>query len=71
MEEMKLNANQKVIVEQMRKNPGVTRYQLSVLLEINDTSVGRNIRKLRERGIIRRVGPNQRGKMNGHWEVLI
>ena len=66
-----LNENQKIIIEEMRKNPKITRYRLSIILEINDTSVGRNIRKLREKGIIRRVGPNQRGKANGHWEVLI
>ncbi len=53
------------ILHEMKNNPHITGRQLSETLEISTTAIEKNIKQLREAGIIERVGGTR-----GHWEVL-
>lgn len=50
----------------MRNNPNVTSSQLSKLLGISETAIEKNIKILKDNGMIERVG----SKRNGYWMVL-
>lgn len=69
MEEVKLNETQKGIIEEMKKNPQVTYWELSMKLNRNESNIGRNIRLLRLMGVIRRLGPRYKS-VDRRWEVL-
>ena len=58
--------NENKIFEEMQKNPRVTAEQLSDLLNINLRNTKRNIERLKEKGLIKRVG----SRKTGHWEIL-
>jgi len=60
---------QKRIIEQMRKNPKVTYWDLQLILGISEKSVYKNIKKLKEAGIIKRMGPRYKSVYR-RWEVL-
>ena len=50
----------------MRENPGVTIAELAQTIGISDRAVKKSIKKLKEGGLLRRVGPDK----GGHWEVV-
>jgi ATP-dependent DNA helicase RecG len=54
------------IVEFMRENSLITIPELAKKIGVTERSVERNIQKLQDSGIVRRVGPAK----GGHWEVL-
>lgn len=54
------------IVREMRRNPLVTINELAIMLSISDRAVSKHIKKLQEKGIIRRVGADR----GGSWEVI-
>ena len=54
------------IVELIRNNPKITRKELSETLQINPSAIQKNIEKLKEKGIIARVGSDK----TGSWEVI-
>jgi len=54
------------IVELMKENAFITIPELAEKTGVTERSVERNIQKLQESGIIRRVGPAK----GGHWEVF-
>ena len=58
-------SREKIIV-MMKECPGITQSKLAESLQISVKAVEKQIRSLRERGIIRRVGPDK----GGHWEVI-
>jgi len=49
----------------MVANPKVTLPELSVIVGINEANIQKNIKKLRDLGKIKRVGPAK----GGRWEV--
>ncbi|HUT43239.1 MAG TPA: winged helix-turn-helix transcriptional regulator, partial [Desulfobacterales bacterium] len=50
------------------KNDGdLTISDLASLIGVTERSIERNIRKLQEQGLLRRIGPAK----GGHWEVVI
>ena len=51
----------------MRENNQITQIELSKKLKINESTIKRNISKLRYKGILRRSGSDK----NGYWEVSI
>ena len=69
MDKEKLTENQKKIIEEMRKNPRITLWELSIIINMNESNIQKNVRKLREKGIIRRIGPHYRS-VDRRWEVL-
>jgi len=54
------------IVELMKENAFITIPELAEKTGVTERSVERNIQKLQDSGIVRRVGPAK----GGHWEVL-
>ncbi len=61
-----LSKNERKIYEIMKENPKITAEQLSEILGINLRNTKRNIAKLKEKGLIVRVGSDKAG----HWEVV-
>lgn len=63
---VKITVNQQAIIDEIRKNPFITQQQLSDIVGIARFNINRNMKKLKEQGIIERVGADK----NGHWEIL-
>ncbi|MBU1862144.1 MAG: HTH domain-containing protein, partial [Candidatus Omnitrophica bacterium] len=61
----KLGRNERNIAIIMLKNKNITIQELSGLMGISNTAVENNIRKLKRKKIIRRIGPAK----GGYWEV--
>ena len=62
----KVTEKQQAIMQEIRKKPFVTASELSEILGISLRNTQENMRKLRESGLIRRIGPDR----GGHWEVI-
>ncbi len=62
----KLGDNQRLILESLKNNPFISLSQLSKSIGISQTAIEKNISKLKEIGLITRIGPAK----GGHWEVL-
>ncbi len=62
---VKLNNTQKLIIKLMRENNQITQIELSKELKVNESTIKRNISKLRNKGMLRRIGSDK----NGYWEV--
>ena len=60
---------QKRIIEEMRKNPQITYWDLQLILKISEKAVYKNIKKLKDAGIVRRLGPRYKS-VDRRWEVL-
>ena len=54
------------IVEQMRSNPTISIEELAELCGLTRDGINYNIRNLKNKGIIKRVGPDK----GAHWEVI-
>lgn len=54
------------ILNAIAKNPYITQSELAKVCGITEDGIYWNIKKLKEGGIIRRVGPNK----GGHWEII-
>lgn len=61
-----LSENRQKIIDAMRSDPSVTHVKLVESIGIGKTNVEKNIRFLKDNGLIRRVGPAN----GGRWEVL-
>lgn len=64
---IKMSEKQQKIISMLKENPYCTIREISDKLEVNHSTVERNIKKLRENGIIERVGARKDGK----WLVKI
>lgn len=60
-----LNNSQKKIIEAMRDNPNVKTVRLMVITGLSESGVNRNLKKLKELGLIERIGSLK----NGYWSV--
>ena len=63
----KLPENQSRIVRIILANPSVTTKEIADNLSIAQRNIQKHIRKLKEAGVIRRVGPDK----GGYWEVVV
>ncbi|MBQ4377453.1 MAG: winged helix-turn-helix transcriptional regulator [Bacteroidales bacterium] len=54
------------ILSQIKLNPSISREELASKCGISSNGIKYHLRKLREQGLIRRVGPDK----GGHWEVI-
>ena len=69
MSESNQKSNQKSnrkILDAMRESSGISIRELQEITGLSESGVKKIIRKLREDGIVKRVG----GAKGGHWEVL-
>jgi ATP-dependent DNA helicase RecG len=62
----KLGENQSKIITIIQKNKFVTIRQLSQQLEISETSIQNNLKKLKVKGILERIGADK----GGYWKVI-
>ncbi len=60
-----LTKRQKELVNIIKQNPYVSRKEITEKLGINSSAVQKHLEKLKETGLIKRVGPDK----GGHWEV--
>lgn len=61
----KVTVNQQKIIEAIKENPSITQDELSQKIGIARKNIIGNMKKLQEKGILRRVGADK----NGYWEV--
>lgn len=60
-----ISDSQKKIIETMRDNPNVKTVRLMVITGLSESGVNRNLKKLKELGLIERIGSLK----NGYWSV--
>ena len=60
-----LTENQKKILQAIEKNPKVTSEELAEEVGISSRKIRENIRKLKDEGLMRRIG----GRKEGYWEI--
>ena len=63
---VKLSQNQQKIIELIKKNPAILQDQIAQTLGIARETVNRNMKKLQENKIIKRIGADK----NGYWQIL-
>jgi ATP-dependent DNA helicase RecG len=61
-----LTARQKEILALMKKNAELSLKDISGSLEINLSALQKHITKLKEKGVLKRIGPAK----GGRWEVV-
>jgi len=61
-----VNERQRLIISAISENPYITQSELAQILKISVVLVNKNMKKLQEQGIIRRVGPDK----GEHWEIV-
>ena len=54
------------IMDIIKQSPKITAKEISIVLGISSRGVEKQIKNLREQGILRRIGPDK----GGHWEVV-
>ena len=63
---VKITVNQQKIIDVIKENPFITQEELSSIVGIARLNINKNMKKLQEQGIIKRIGADK----NGHWEVI-
>lgn len=63
---IKLGINQQLILKEIEKNPFITAVEIAHKINISKTAVENNIAKLKELGILQRVG----ARKNGYWKIV-
>src|SRR3989344_1654953 len=61
-----LTENQRKILQSIKKNPKITSEELSEVVGISSRKIRENVRKLKDEGLMRRIG----GRKEGYWEVI-
>jgi ATP-dependent DNA helicase RecG len=54
------------IIELISNNPRITKREMSEKIGISTTAIDKNIQKLKEKGILKRIGHDK----SGHWEIV-
>lgn len=54
------------IIELVKQNNQITRMELANTLKVNESTIKRTINKVKNKGILKRIGANK----NGHWEII-
>jgi len=62
----KVTENQSKIIQLIIKKATITSIELSGIIGISERKIKENIKKLKEKGIIKRIGPDK----GGYWKVL-
>jgi ATP-dependent DNA helicase RecG len=62
----KVTDNQKMILESVIKQPYISTNELSVKVGISQRKIKENMAKLKEFGVLKRIGPAK----GGYWEVI-
>lgn len=62
----KVTKNQETILAEMRTNPHITAKDLSKIVGISERKIKENIKKLKEKRLLNRIGSAK----GGHWEII-
>ena len=62
----KLCENQKNILARIQTNKNITIPELAEKINISATAIENNIAKLKEKGLLKRIGPDK----GGHWKIV-
>ena len=65
-ENVHLSQNQQKILDELEREPGMTKQQLMKAIGVGKTTIDRGIAFLKEHGLLERVGSNK----TGYWHVL-
>jgi len=65
-EETTQETTQEKILNLIKKNPTITQVEMAKFLDLTRDGISYNIRILKEKGMIERVGSNK----NGIWKIL-
>ena len=63
---VKLTVNQKKILDIVKENPNISQEAIASELGIARETVNRNMKKLQERNVLKRLGADK----NGLWEIV-
>lgn len=63
----KVTENQKMILDNISKNKRFTAHELARIVGISERKIKENIKKLKEKGLVKRIGPDR----GGYWEVSL
>ena len=55
-----------LILNAMQQDPKVSAAKIAIQLGVSSRSIEKHIRTMREKGIIRRIGPDK----GGFWEII-
>ena len=61
----KVTENQSIIIKEITKDKHITAKMLSGLVGISERKIKENIRTLKEKGLLKRIGPDR----GGYWEI--
>ena len=65
-----IDASQKTsqkIIDLIKEDPYISTSKMAEIIGVDRRSIARNIKKLQEQGVVRRVGPDK----GGFWEVIV
>lgn len=54
------------IINLIKNNPNITIFMISKEIKLTERAIKKNIFKLKEKGILKRIGPDK----GGYWEVI-
>ena len=65
-----IDASQKTsqkIIDLIKEDPYISTSKMAEIIGVDRRNIARNIKKLQEQGVVRRVGPDK----GGFWEVIV
>ena len=65
-----IDASQKTsqkIIDLIKEDPYISTSKMAEIIGVDRRNIARNIKKLQEQGVVRRVGPDK----SGFWEVIV
>ncbi|MCK5012750.1 MAG: putative DNA binding domain-containing protein [Candidatus Omnitrophica bacterium] len=62
----KVTENQTQILKELRKDPHMTSKNLAIVVGISERKIKSNIKKLKDMGLLQRIGPDR----GGHWRAV-
>lgn len=60
------NKTEELILRLIRDNPNITIAQLMIKTNLSELGIKKNLKKLKDKHLIRRVGANK----DGYWEII-
>lgn len=54
------------IIDMIKENPYISTLEMANTIGIDRRNIARNIKKLQEKGIVKRIGPDK----GGYWEIV-
>ena len=55
------------IIDLIKEDPYISTSKMAEIIGVDRRNIARNIKKLQEQGVVRRVGPDK----GGFWEVIV